>query len=395
MTTSTVLPAGAAVSAVTAAGTQTFAALIAAFGAGDADWDRDFCRRLAVELHRVSDRLVFEPLAQLGLVDVALTLRLERDVDVVVTGTVPGVPGELTVRWSSADLADVVVRVSELPVEAPVLLCTLDGSWRGRGGRLRLDLPGTPLLAGQPVRARALATIGERVEVRVEANGRGWSAPTHAVRWDDEPSARAEAALALLARHEPFDAEERGHAEAIAALLRRGEAEQLDAFARTTFAPGHITASAFLLSADLRSLLLIWHTTLQRWLQPGGHVEPDDPDVIAAALREVEEETGLRGCAPLGDGLFDVDVHGIPPRSGKRVEPAHAHFDMRIALVVPVHARAVAGDGVSAVRWVALDAFDSPVASGELETDNSVLRAVERLRQHVQAVDATSRAVTP
>ncbi len=364
---------------------QTLAALIATYGAGDAAWDRDFCRRLAAELHAVSDRLVFEPLERLGLVDVAITLRLERDVDVVVTGRVPDVPGELTLRWSSADLDEIIVRLAPSSLPDPALLCTLDGSWRGRSGRIVAAVHGTQLAPGQAVRARALATIGDRTEVRVEAGGRGWSVPPASVRWDDEPTARASAALALLARHVPLDAQERGHADAIAALLRRGEAGELDPFARTTFAPGHITASAFLLSADLRSVLLVWHTTLRRWLQPGGHVEPGDPDVVAAALREVEEETALRGCTPLGDGLFDVDVHAIPPRTGKRVEPGHEHFDLRIALVVPEDATAVAGDGVSEVRWIALDAFDALVASGELETDASVLRAVERLRRHVGA----------
>lgn len=374
---------------------QSLAELIAAFGAEDAAWDRDFCRRLAAELHRVADRLVFEPIERLGLVDVAVTLRLERDVDVVVTGTVPGVTGELTLRWHSAELQGVVVRLTDAPVEAPVLLCTLDGSWRGRTGVLHRDVAGAALRAGQAVRARALATIGGRAEVRLDVAGRGCSVEPSAVRWDDEPAGRAAAALALLARHEPFDAEERAHAAAIAVLLRRGLDGGLDPFARTTFQPGHITASAFLLAADLRSVLLVWHTTLQRWLQPGGHVEPDDSDVVAAALREVAEETGLRGCTALGDGLFDVDVHAIPPRTGKRVEPGHDHFDMRVALVVPVGAEAVAGDGVSAVRWVDLATFHQLAASGELDTDSSVLRAVERLQRHVQAARAAAPPGTP
>ena len=41
------------------------------------------------------------------------------------------------------------------------------------------------------------------------------------------------------------------------------------------------------------------------------------------------------------------------------------------------------GDGVSAVRWVALDRFDTLVADGEIETDESVMRAIRRLRQRI------------
>ncbi len=41
-----------------------------------------------------------------------------------------------------------------------------------------------------------------------------------------------------------------------------------------------------------RTLLLL-HRKLHKWLPPGGHIDPHElPDV--AALREVEEETGLR-----------------------------------------------------------------------------------------------------
>ncbi|MEU8404124.1 NUDIX domain-containing protein [Nonomuraea sp. NPDC048892] len=36
---------------------------------------------------------------------------------------------------------------------------------------------------------------------------------------------------------------------------------------------------------------MIHHRALDRWLLPGGHVEPDDHSLYGAALRELEEET--------------------------------------------------------------------------------------------------------
>lgn len=133
------------------------------------------------------------------------------------------------------------------------------------------------------------------------------------------------------------------------------------------YAPGHVTASAFVLDPTHTKLLLIHHGKLLTWLQPGGHVDAGE-QVLAAALREVEEETGVIG-VPVADGIFDVDVHPIPP-SGDR--PAHLHFDIRYLLEAQ-STELVDSDEVLGVRWVALSEVP------DLVTDGSVLRAVQKL----------------
>src|SRR5436853_141307 len=97
-----------------------------------------------------------------------------------------------------------------------------------------------------------------------------------------------------------------------------------DPFSRHQFTPGHITCTGLVRSPDRSAVLLIHHDRLDRWLLPGGHVEPDDPEIRAAGRREVVEETG----ALLDDGvarLIGLDVHGIPPGKG---EPYHLHHDL-------------------------------------------------------------------
>jgi len=104
-------------------------------------------------------------------------------------------------------------------------------------------------------------------------------------------------------------------------LLERSAAP----FSRTNFDPGHITASGLVLAPERDRVLLVFHRRLQRWLQPGGHVELEDPDLPAAARREVMEETGVPVDPRLPPVLIGVDVHPIPPGAH---EPPHLHHDL-------------------------------------------------------------------
>ena len=66
-----------------------------------------------------------------------------------------------------------------------------------------------------------------------------------------------------------------------------------DPFSREQFTPGHVTCTGLVLAPDGERLLLVHHRRLDRWLLPGGHVEPDDAAIWHAARREVTEETGV------------------------------------------------------------------------------------------------------
>lgn len=56
---------------------------------------------------------------------------------------------------------------------------------------------------------------------------------------------------------------------------------------------GHVTASALVVDGTSGAVLLTLHPRVGRWLQLGGHLEIDDASLMAAALREVEEESGI------------------------------------------------------------------------------------------------------
>lgn len=142
-----------------------------------------------------------------------------------------------------------------------------------------------------------------------------------------------------------------------------------DPFSGRHTAPGHFTASAFVLCPERRRVLLIHHRKLGRWLQPGGHIEPADADLVAAARREVIEETGVAVEAASG-GIFDVDIHDIPANAK---DAAHQHFDVRYAFIA-CSDRLEASPEELGARWVELSAV------ALLSDEVSVLRCTERLR---------------
>jgi 8-oxo-dGTP pyrophosphatase MutT (NUDIX family) len=147
----------------------------------------------------------------------------------------------------------------------------------------------------------------------------------------------------------------------VAARTRALVVAHADCFARTC-RPGHVTASAWVTTPARDRFLLVHHRKLGRWLQPGGHMD-GHPDVAAAALREVQEETGLANVRladvslPNGAGALtplDLDVHVIPARHdevGDEIEDAHEHHDVRLLVIAEGDLTPQVSDESHAVRW--------------------------------------------
>jgi len=130
---------------------------------------------------------------------------------------------------------------------------------------------------------------------------------------------------------------------------------------------GHVTASAVVAHTSADRFLLVFHRKLDRWLQPGGHLEDGDPSVFDAALREAREETGLSDfSAPIGSAILDLDVHAIPAFGA---DPPHFHYDVRFLLTT--------GDGgklADGAAWFPLAAVEPA------DSDGSLTRAVGKAR---------------
>jgi len=159
----------------------------------------------------------------------------------------------------------------------------------------------------------------------------------------------------VLTRWEPPDTDQSGLRDLYLEHLRRHE----DGMWREC-RPDHVTASALVLSAGRRRVLLTLHAKLGRWLQLGGHCEPGDETLAAAAHREAAEESGI-GDLVLDESPVLLSRHEVPCGP---VRPAH-HLDVQYVARAADDAVAVASAESHDLCWFDVDALPA-------DTDASV-----------------------
>jgi 8-oxo-dGTP pyrophosphatase MutT (NUDIX family) len=105
---------------------------------------------------------------------------------------------------------------------------------------------------------------------------------------------------------------------------------------------GHVTASALVVDPEQQRVLLTLHRKLRMWLQTGGHCEPGDPALGAAALREATEESGVPGLALLPGGPVRLDRH---------LTPCAWHLDVQYAALAAPGAVETVSEESLELRW--------------------------------------------
>ncbi|MCU1432650.1 MAG: pyrophosphohydrolase [Actinotalea sp.] len=144
--------------------------------------------------------------------------------------------------------------------------------------------------------------------------------------------------------------------------------------------PEHITASCFVLTPDLTHVLLCFHRKGRFWVQLGGHVEPADPSVEAAALREAIEEGGISALAPTTPVLLDLDRHGL----GDAFGACRVHWDVGHGAIAAADAVPAVSAESDDVAWWPVDALPDAVPDGFRTRLRTVLA---ELRHHRASAD--------
>jgi 8-oxo-dGTP pyrophosphatase MutT (NUDIX family) len=143
--------------------------------------------------------------------------------------------------------------------------------------------------------------------------------------------------------------------------------ENTDCFERS-LEIGHITGSSWLLNKTGDKTLLMHHKKLDKWLQLGGHADGDS-DILAVALKEAKEESGIRSIEPVMSAIFDIDIHKIPAYGDIK---EHFHYDVRFLLKVTSGENISINGESNELRWIGKD------REGLLSSEPSVVRMFDK-----------------
>lgn len=131
--------------------------------------------------------------------------------------------------------------------------------------------------------------------------------------------------LSELKHYRPWNPQEERD---LAELIRRLESGE-NLFDRENTA--HLTASAWVVSPDRSRVLMAYHNLYDSWAWLGGHADGDH-DLLAVALREVEEESGLTA-RPVSRDIFSVETLAVAGHEKHgEYAPSHLHLNVTYLL---------------------------------------------------------------
>ena len=101
---------------------------------------------------------------------------------------------------------------------------------------------------------------------------------------------------------------------------------------RRTDETAHLTASAWVLDGAHEHVLMVYHRLYDSWSWIGGHAD-GEADLLAVALRETREETGVEHVRPLSEEIFSLEILTVDGHEKHGVYvPSHLHLNLTYLL---------------------------------------------------------------
>ena len=115
----------------------------------------------------------------------------------------------------------------------------------------------------------------------------------------------------------------------------------------------HITCTAFVVNKNRDKVLMVHHNLYNSWSLTGGHADGDG-DLLAVAIKEVKEETGVVNVRPISSEIYSLDLLATIEhiKEGKYIAP-HLHLSVSyLCEVDEEESLVIKKDENSGVEWV-------------------------------------------
>lgn len=114
----------------------------------------------------------------------------------------------------------------------------------------------------------------------------------------------------------------------------------------------HFTASVWVVNPARTKVLMAYHNIYDSWAWIGGHADGEE-DLRAVAMRELQEETGVKHARLVSEDIFSLETLTVDGhvKRGQWV-PSHLHFNLTfLAEADEDEALVVCEDENQAVKW--------------------------------------------
>jgi 8-oxo-dGTP pyrophosphatase MutT (NUDIX family) len=145
----------------------------------------------------------------------------------------------------------------------------------------------------------------------------------------------------------------------------------------------HFTASAWVLNKEEDSVLMIYHNIYKSWSWTGGHADGEE-DLLSVAIREVQEETGIREIVPILPDIYSMEIITVDGhrKKGKYVS-SHLHLNVTYLLKATKEEELIIKpDENSGVKWIRIEeavaASTEPWMQGIYEKLNLKLNQIDK-----------------
>lgn len=148
----------------------------------------------------------------------------------------------------------------------------------------------------------------------------------------------------------------------------------------------HFTSSGFVVNKTLDKVLMIHHLIYRTWAWTGGHAD-GEADLLAVAIREAKEETGIGSLRPLTGVMDSFDVLPVYGHEKKGAYVGtHLHLSAAYILIASeddeIRIKEDENDGV---RWIPRDEMD------KYSNEPYLIRIYEKLWQRADAYEQRTK----